>query len=232
MKPLNRVLVLYFILGFISVFLTLQVRAETNSGNNYRDFLVAKSNAEHGDAGAQSLLGTMYLRGIGFKVPRDNMKAVHWFTKAAEQGNINAQFSLGAKYYDGEGVPQDNMKAVHWFTKAAEQGEVRAQSLLGTMYYNGRRVPQDITKAVYWFTKAAEQGEARAQSFLGTMYYNGEGVPQDYVKAYVLLNLAASQGNATSKHNREIILTLMSSRQIEEGQKLSKQFFPFFAVQQ
>ena len=148
MKLANRVLALFFILGFISVFLTLQVRAESNSGNIYENFLVTKSKAEQGDVTAQSVLGIMY--------------------------------------YNGEGVPQDNMKAVHWFTKAAEQGEVKAQSLLGIMYYKG------------------------------------EGVSQNYVKAYVLLNLAASQGNTTSKYNKEILLTQMSSSQIEEGQKLSK----------
>jgi TPR repeat protein len=222
MKLVNRVLALYFILGFISVFFTLQVRAESNIGNIYENFLVTKSKAEQGDAGAQSFLGIMYLKGIGLRVPQDNMKAVHWFTKAAKQGNADAQFSLGAKFYDGEGVPQDYKKALHWLTKAAEQGDVTAQRVLGIMHYDGEGVPENYKKALHWFTKAAEQGDAGAQSFLGIIYYNGEGVPQDFVKAYVLFNLAAFQGNATSKHNREILLKQMSSSQIEEGQKLSK----------
>ena len=208
MKRANRVLALYLILGFVAIFLPLQVRAEPN--------------AEQGDADAQFNLGVKYYYGEG--IPQDFKKAIYWYTKAAEQGDVRAQFSLGAKYYDGEGAPQNNSRAAYWFTKAAEQGNIRAQNLLGTMYYEGLRVPQDYVKAVHWFTKAAEQGEVRAQSLLGIMYYSGEGVPQDYVKAYVMLNRAASQGNATSKYNREILLKLMSSTQIEEGQKLSKYF--------
>jgi len=216
MKWVNKVLALCLMLGFISFFLTLQVRAESN-------FSVVKSNAEQGNADAQFNLAVKYYYGEG--IPQDFKKAIYWYTKAAEQGDVRAQFSLGAKYYDGEGAPQDNTKAAYWFTKAAEQGNIRAQNLLGTMYYEGLRVPQDYVKAVHWFTKAAEQGEVRAQSLLGTMYYSGEGVPQDYVKAYVMLNRAASQGNATSKYNREILLKLMSSPQIKEGQKLSKQLY-------
>ena len=185
MKLANRVLTLFFILGFISVFLTLQVRAELNLGDIYENFLVTKSKAEQGDAGAQSVLGIMYYNGEG--VPQDYKKALHWFTKPAEQGNVTAQSFLGIMYYNGEGVPKDYKKALHWFTKPAEQGDVTAQSFLGIMYYDGKGVSQDYKKALHWFTKAAEQGDA------------------------------------TSKYNREILLKQMTSSQIEEGQKLSKE---------
>ena len=101
MKLANRILALFIILGFVSVFFTLQVRAEPNLGDIYENFLISKSNAERGDSEAQNLLGAMYLRGIGLRVPKDNMKAVHWFIKAAEQGNANAQFNLGARSLSG-----------------------------------------------------------------------------------------------------------------------------------
>ena len=144
MKLANRVLALFFILGFISAFLTLQVRAESNLGDLYENFLVTKSKAEQGDAGAQSFLGTMYLTGIGSRVPQDNMKAVKWFTKAAKQGDADAQCNLGARYYRGEGVPQDYKKALHWYTKAAEQGDANAQFSLGAKYYDGEGVPSRL----------------------------------------------------------------------------------------
>ncbi len=50
--------------------------------------------------------------------------------EAAEQGNADAQFLLGACYYKGKGVEQDHAKAVYWFEKAAEQGYVYAQYIL------------------------------------------------------------------------------------------------------
>jgi TPR repeat protein len=55
------------------------------------------------------------------------------------------------------------------------------------------------------------------------MYYGGEGVPQDYKKALHWFTKAAEQGDATSEYNREILLKQMTSSQIEEGQKLSKE---------
>ncbi|MGO9417290.1 MAG: SEL1-like repeat protein, partial [Syntrophobacteraceae bacterium] len=38
------------------------------------------------------------------------------------QGNANAQFLLGAIYYDGKGAPQDYSEAIKWYRKAAERG--------------------------------------------------------------------------------------------------------------
>lgn len=43
------------------------------------------------------------------------------FSKLAEQGDAEAQNSLGAYIKQGYGVEKDYKKAVYWFTKAAEQ---------------------------------------------------------------------------------------------------------------
>src|SRR5882724_3270144 len=41
----------------------------------------------------------------------------------AEQGEADAQYSLGNSYRKGEGVPRDYAEAVRWYGKAAEQGD-------------------------------------------------------------------------------------------------------------
>ena len=41
-------------------------------------------------------------------------------TIAAEQGDAEAQVSLGKIYAKGQGVQQDYAKAVYWFQKAFE----------------------------------------------------------------------------------------------------------------
>ena len=56
-----------------------------------------------------------------------------WFRKAAEQGEIYAQYNLGWMYGTGTGVPQDDDEAVKWFRKAAEQGHAEAQLRLDEM---------------------------------------------------------------------------------------------------
>ena len=65
----------------------------------------------------------------------------------AEQGNAEAQNTLGFRYLDGDGVPQDDAEAVRWWRLAADQGQAEAQFNLGLMYANGRGVPQDDAEA-------------------------------------------------------------------------------------
>ena len=57
----------------------------------------------------------------------------------AEQGDAEAQISLGIMYDYGRGVPEDDTEAVKWYRKAAEQGVAKAQYNLGVMYTNGAR---------------------------------------------------------------------------------------------
>jgi len=80
-------------------------------------------------AEAQYELGIDYEHGYNGK-EKDLKMAVHWYTKAAEQGLAKAQYKLGLNYGTGQGVPRDVEKAKYWYTKAAEQGHEDAQSLL------------------------------------------------------------------------------------------------------
>ena len=41
---------------------------------------------------------------------------------AAEGGDPDAQFSLGASYAEGDGIPQDDAEAARWYQRAAETG--------------------------------------------------------------------------------------------------------------
>lgn len=109
---------------------------------------------------------------------QDN-EEVKKYRQAAEQGNANAQYSLGNCYYNGQGVPKDYEEAVKWYRKAAEQGYDVAQFNLGNCYYNGQGVTQNYQEAVKWYRKAAEQGNIDAQNDLGFCYEYGIGVAQD-----------------------------------------------------
>ena len=118
----------------------------------------------------------------------------------AEQGDVEAQYSLGLAYGTGRGVPQDTAEAVQWYRLAADQGLATAQSNLGVMYANGEGVPQNNVEAVRWYRLAAEQGFATAQVNLGGMYADGDGVPQDYAEALRWYGLAAEQGDANAQY--------------------------------
>ena len=72
------------------------------------------------------------------------------FRKDAEQGNAEAQFSLGICYANGNGVAKDMTKAVEWYRKAAEQGHDKAQFNLCLCYANSDGVAKDMTEAAKW----------------------------------------------------------------------------------
>ena len=163
----------------------------------------------------------------------DYTTALRLYRPLAEQGNADAQYSLGIMYAKGQGVPQNYAEAVTWYRKAADQGVAQAQHNLGLMYRDGQGVPQDYAQAHKWYRKAADQGDADAQYNLGIMYAKGEGVPQDYVQAHKWWNLAAARYEASETvdrnmavENRDIVAAKMTPAQIAEAQKLASEWKP------
>ena len=75
----------------------------------------------------------------GEGVTKDQVEAVKWYRKAAEQNYAKAQHNLGFCYAHGEGVVKDQVEAVKWYRKAAEQNLAEAQRTLGIYYDNGDR---------------------------------------------------------------------------------------------
>ncbi len=75
----------------------------------------------------------------------DYATALKEWKPLAEQGDADAQFSLGAMYDSGKGVKQDYAEAVKWYQLAAKQGHSDAQFNLGAMYDNGQGVAQNYT---------------------------------------------------------------------------------------
>ena len=77
----------------------------------------------------------------------------------AEEGDARAQYALGKRYANGDGVPLDYRNARHWYLQAAQQGHVRAQSRLAASFWEGRPGPQDYTRAYFWALLAEAGGD-------------------------------------------------------------------------
>jgi hypothetical protein len=84
----------------------------------------------------------------------------------ADHGDADAQWQMGVRYADGEGVPKDDSQAMLWFQLAAEQGHVNAQAHLGAYYWAGRGVPEDLSKAYMWSDIALAGGDENSKSRL------------------------------------------------------------------
>ena len=171
------------------------------------------------------LITTAFLLGLTV-TPHSFSSDLESTRKLAEQGNSSDQLLLGAFYYFGQGVSKDYKEAVKWLRKSADQGNAAAQRLLGCCYDLGQGVPKDYKEAVKWFRKSAEQGDEFAQYGLGFCYKEGKGVSKDYVQAYMWFNLSLAEiDNASVKETIDNLEKEMTREQIEEAQKLSREWF-------
>ncbi len=66
-------------------------------------------------------------------MPKDAAQAAAWYRRAANQGDADAQYSLGRLYENGTGVPKDTAQAAAWYRKAADQGHADAKQRLETL---------------------------------------------------------------------------------------------------
>jgi Sel1 repeat len=69
------------------------------------------------------------------------------YLRAAQSGDDDAQFYLGALYSAGVGVPRSDEDAFRWFARAADQGHSHAMLIVSGLYAIGRGVPKDNVKA-------------------------------------------------------------------------------------
>lgn len=142
-----------------------------------------KQKAEAGDTNAQVKLGGFYL---GMHKGHENQEemALHWITIAANQGNPQAQYTLGIFYLFGQGVKQSEAKALEWFQRSATQECPQALFHLGVSFYQGKLgLQQSDEEAFKFFSRSTKKLMPQASYFLGLMYELGRGVSRSLKKA-------------------------------------------------
>ena len=90
-----------------------------------------RKRAELGDPYEQVALATRYA--TGEDMPQDYSMALRWFLKAAEQGHVGAQDTLGAYFYLGRGAPKDVMKAYFWSLLGRASGKSASKDRVAFM---------------------------------------------------------------------------------------------------
>lgn len=101
--------------------------------------------------------------------------ATMWYKKAADAGNVTAQFEMGNRYYNGVGAEIDYQKAETYWLAAAEEGHVNAQYNLGCLYGGLLSDGPSMTtlepeKAGYWLEQAARAGDNDAAEILNQSF--------------------------------------------------------------
>ena len=150
--------------------------------------------------------------------------ALQWYTRAAKQGHMLAQYQLGEIYFTGnvakapesntaaergdakapesntaaergDGTP-DYPEAKKWYLAAAKQGYGLAELRLGFLYAEAhyKGLKTDYKEAEKWFLAAAQQNAGDAQFRLGNFYHNYKN-PPDLQNAVYWLTKAEEGGH-------------------------------------
>ncbi len=209
------------LLVFAIFYLGLGLASAFGDDNPFtKDLIIYRRLAEAGDPEGQYQLGKHFDYGRGVK--QDGIKAAYWYEKAALQGHIEAQHSLGMLNNSPNlYIFANGKESVKWLRAAAEQGHAPSQHFLGRAYEAGNAVPRNYEEAAEWYKLAAFQGNGMAMYHLAVFYAEGQGVQKDLIKAYAWNNVSAAQGWGMAKSYREELEKLMSPEQLKKSQKLS-----------
>ena len=160
----------------------------------------------------QTVNAATYEEGKQAYLHKDYKRALEILKPLAEQGNSQAQITMGLMYDYGHGVKKDPAESIKWYRMAAEQGVPLVQHDLGVKYFQGQGVEQNYLEAAKWWEMSANAGVADSQFNLGLMYYRGIGIAKDYVKAAKLFEEAANQGHGNAQYSLAVMYAFGQSK--------------------
>jgi hypothetical protein len=109
----------------------------------------------------------------------DYGKALEYFTKAAELGDVVAHFSLGGMYYEGQYVEKDMAKAIHHLEQAAIGGEPSARCLLAIH----EETNGSFERAAKHYIIGANLGHDNSLKSIKDLFVQGIVSKEDYASA-------------------------------------------------
>ena len=142
------------------------------------EYFLAAANDNH--PSACWMIGNMIInKKIGSGNKEDYKKAIEYFKKAKNLGNIAAINSLGLCYQNGLGVTKDLNKALDYFKEAANKNYAYAFNNLGKYYESLKKF--DV--AYKYFLKSANSNESYACNKIGE-YERNKGNKKEAFKYY------------------------------------------------
>ena len=122
----------------------------------------------------------MYHHGHGVK--QDDAQAFKWYSKAAEQGDAMAQYSLGIMYEHGLGVKQDDALSLQWLKMAARQGHNEA--ILALKRARSQAVPESLDRVCsHCSTQASESNHLMTCARCKSAFYCSRNCQRAHWKA-------------------------------------------------
>ncbi|MFD1103326.1 SPOR domain-containing protein [Sphingobium olei] len=158
--------------------------------------------AEAGDPDAQFNLGQAYKLGRG--VQSDMPTAISWYRKAAQQGHLRAEDSLGLLMFQ----QGDRAGAIPYLERAASRGEPRAQYIVGTSLFNGDVIGKDWVRAYALMSRASAAGLSQATASLEQME---KYIPEDQRRRGVALAASLQTGKSVNTEAAPVPVRMAAS---------------------
>lgn len=151
--------------------------------------------AELGDAIAQYEIGEWFLGRKSSNISVDNnVIAVLWYRRAANQGLIEAQLKLALCYEEGYGVTKSKNEALKWYQFVANSGnEIAKQKVIELKY--DKDIYRDVLRYRPQVFKDADNGNANCQFILGEWFSSHNSQLSYKEEAVVWYTKAARSGH-------------------------------------
>jgi len=173
-----------------------------------------KNRAKRGVVIAQYCLATYY-QGLSQRGNFEHYELmVKWYRRAADRGDMLAQYSLGLVYSSDFYKREDEVEAFKWYSRAAEKGDARAQFKLGRFYSEGTF--EDVVEATRLLKDRFD-----TKKFLNEMEeYKSkvESAKLDYKKARKWYRRAALQGDIDAQFKLASLYQFGQGGKIDIGQ--------------
>lgn len=138
----------------------------------------------------------------------DIKKAIFYWQRGAEAGEIQSLFRLGELYIEGKGINQNIYLGISMLRQSAKGGYSLALQSLGIMYYKGLNgIPKNIRASLPYFTQAIKDKRwpkllSESFHYIGEIYYFGiEGfIDPNYKTALQYFGLSDRYGYAESSY--------------------------------
>ena len=152
---------------------------------------------------------------LGKEVQQDNLKAMEFYKKTCNAGDVSICQLVAKTYFKGEnGIEQNNAEGTLYSEKACDFGHAQSCFDVGQSYENGTTTKKDITKSLSYYEKACKLDDGTSCAALATMYVTGQNnVKQDLKKSAEYAHKGCELNNSTACYAEGLVYATQKENQ-------------------
>ena len=140
--------------------------------SSYDNMYQILKDAYSGDAIKQNIAGEYYEN--GYLEDADYHRALYWYLKAADQGEIYSMYRIAMMLYNGNGIPKSSVYYLAYLCVFAMYSQKSRFILhIGRAYFGNKGIDKDIERAKFWGS-VAEKWIADERDVSEIERYNNE----------------------------------------------------------